>query len=69
LTDLCETANWVLADVVAALIALAIAPADAAAFAHYVFAVHANGPGYWPHRLLNEEQWDRLTYDGEHPGF
>jgi hypothetical protein len=68
LSAICELRDWILSDVIADLLLEGIAAPDAEAFARYVFRVHANGPGQWPRGMLTEAQWDRLTYDGEHPG-
>lgn len=69
-TAICEAKNWILADVLIELAVQGVVPPqEAYDMASYVFAIHANGPGFWPRGRLTESEWDRLTWDGHHPHY
>lgn len=65
LLALCNADAWVLAQVVADLVAAGVpnvAPEfDAWEFSYHCFAIHANGPGFDPKRKLSERQHNILT--------
>jgi len=59
----CEADLWVEATVIAALVAASFLLADAQAWTHHVFSIHANGASAPFPNDLTEAQWDRLTYE------
>lgn len=67
LTAVCLTADWHLATVESRLVAAGLSMSDAAAFAAFEFADHAETRDCDPEECVTDEQWERIaSVDGAH---